>query len=233
MSNSNLFENANQGFGSPSIMTDPKVIGANIARLRENADLSQAQLAKAIGVKSQNTIAAIELGKTRKSKHLPDISRVLKVSMTDIDPAYVGEETLITSGFQSSEVEDLKVYASVECGDGAIVLSNEPIKMSGRPRSLHGVRGSYGVLVVGESMAPRVLAGHTVFINPHIPPRIGDLCLFYVEKDGEFRATLKEYLGQNDSSWLVKRYRPKERKFSLAKKDWPRCNVVVGVDFTR
>lgn len=68
-----------------------KVIGENVARLRQKAGLSQADLAKAIGVNSQNTIAAIELGRTKKSKHLADIASVLQVAMTDINPWFSGK----------------------------------------------------------------------------------------------------------------------------------------------
>lgn len=236
MSNSILFGTPNQAFGNAAPVNErSKIVGRNVARYRDKAGLSQAELAKAIGVRSQNTIAAIETGATEKSKHLHDIARVLRVKMTDLDPNYVEVEAFILPGTtqEGGGPQDFRHYAGVEAGDGAVVLSNEPYRVTQRPQSLAGVRDAYGVLVVGDSMSPVVRAGHTVFINPHKSPRTGDICLFFAESDGEFRATLKEYCGQNAAAWSVKRYQPKERKFTLPKKDWPKCHVVVGVDYSR
>lgn len=197
MSTNSLFSGDNQFVGSSFRMNErAKIIGKNVKRLRMAAHMSWAKLAKAIGVQSPNTIAAIESGDTQKSKHLHDIARALKVKMIDLDPEYEGDETVRLPVVQSSDDPDLKVYASVEAGQDTIVLSNEPVQMTRRPASLQGVRDAYGVIVHGESMDPAARPGDTVLINPHLPPRPGDLCLFFRDRDGEFRATLKEYRGQ-------------------------------------
>lgn len=238
MSNSILFGTANQHLGSRPPMNDlSKIIGQNVKRIREaiRPEMSQADLAKAIGVKSQNTIAAIETGRTQQSKHLPAIARVLKVRLADLDPSQEGEETLTTRDTMTSteQNEQLDVYASVEGGSGAIVWSNEPMVKIPRPRPLIGVRDAYGVLVVGESMTPLIRPGFTVWVNPHLPPRPSDICLFRHDADGDFRATLKEYCGQTADSWLVKRYQPQERRLKLKKSEWPICHVIVGTDYGR
>lgn len=231
MSNNSLFSGENQFVGSSFDVNErSKIIGKNVKRLRTAARWSWAKLAKEIGVQSPNTIAAIEEGKTRKSKHLHDIARALQVRMVDLDPEYKGAETVRIPAPVSSPDLDLKVYASVEAGDDTIVLSNEPVQMTRRPASLQGIISAYGVIVHGESMDPAARPGDTVLINPHLPPRPGDLCLFFSEKDGEFRATLKEYRGQTAETWLVKRYRPRERNYSLKKADLPKCHVVVTVN---
>lgn len=206
-----------------------KVIGRNVAKLRKAAKIGQAALAKEIGV-AQNTIAAIETGKTRRSKHISDIARFFKVREADIDPFIEQEETVIVPGSQLFGESDIPVYASVEAGDGTLVYSSpDPIRMIRRPAPLIGIRGGFGVLVAGDSMIKRAFPGDTVLINPHLPPRPDDLCLFYSDEDGEFRATLKEYRSQTADVWHVMRYKPKEKLYSLSKKDWPKCLVVVGV----
>src|SRR5688572_21824151 len=63
-----------------------RIIGANVKRLREASGDSQIDLAKKIGVSSANTVGAIELGITLKSRHLPDIARVYRVPLTDVNP---------------------------------------------------------------------------------------------------------------------------------------------------
>lgn len=231
MSNNTLFGIGNQFIGNSfNVNERSKIIGKNVERLRKAKGWSWAKLAKEIGARSPNTISAIEAGKTQKSKHLYDITRVFQVNMVDIDPEYEGGETVRIPAPQSSPDLDLKVYASVEAGDDTIVLSNEPVQMTRRPASLQGIISAYGVIVHGESMDPAARPGDTVLINPHLPPRLGDLCLFFSEKDGEFRATLKEYRGQTAETWLVKRYRPRERNYSLKKADLPKCHVVVTVN---
>lgn len=235
MSNSILFKNANQEIGTAFHMSD--TIGQNVKRFREaiRPEMSQADLAKAIGVKSQNTIAAIETGKTQKTKHLRAIAKALKVRVTDLDPSEEIEETVTTKDTMVSteQSEQLDVYASVEGGSGAIVWSNEPMLKIPRPRPLIGVRDAYGVLVVGESMTPLVRPGFTVWVNPHLPPRPDDICIFRHDVDGDFRATLKEYCGQTQDAWLVRRYQPKMRRFTLKKAEWPVCHVIVGTDYGR
>lgn len=233
MSNSILFGNANQQFGNALPMNgSPKIVGTNVARHRKAAGLSQAELARLIGVKSQNTIAAIETGKTRRSRELPRIASVLKVSMTDLDPTFQGEETVIIPR-EGGNGDLLDVFATAEGGAGALVLSSEPYKQVPMPIPLIGVRGGYGVLVVGDSMVPIIRPGYTVWVDPHKPARTDDVCLFIHDEAGEFRATIKQYCGQTPDNWLVKRYQPKERKFSLPKQEWPKCHVVVGADYGR
>lgn len=238
MSNSILFGTPNQRIGTGFHMNQlSKTIGHNVKRLREAMvpKMSQADLAKAIGVKSQNTIASIETGKTQLSKHLHAIARALKANIADIDPALEGEETVTTKELMTSteQSEQLDVYASVEGGSGAIVWSNEPMLKVPRPRPLIGVRDAYGVLVVGESMTPLIRPGFTVWVNPHLPPRSCDICLFRHDEQGEFRATLKEYCGQTETNWIVRRYQPKQRRFTLKKAEWPICHVIVGTDYGR
>lgn len=230
MSNNYLFGTGNQEIGNANPMRDAtKVIAQNVRRHREAAGMSQAELAKAIGVKSQNTIATLELG--GGTKHLSKIAKALKVRLVDLDPSAEQEETVIIP--QGSGGEQRDVYASVEAGAGALVVSNEPIQRTQGPRSLEGVRGGYGILVVGESMIPVIRPGYIVWLNPHLVPRVGEICVFTFEAHGEVRATIKEYCGQSPDSWMVKRYQPKERKFSLSKADWPKCSVVVAVDYGR
>lgn len=222
MSNNTLFGMNYQQFGSVPTMSK---LADNLKRIRSEQGLSQTQLAKLARV-AQNTIVAIEGG--GGTKHILRLARALKVKVADLDPDWQGEETLTVPGSTLIGETDLDLYASVEGGDGEIVVSNEPIGTVKRPAPLIGVKGGYGVLVRGESMSPVVRPGDTVLINPHVPPRLEDVCMFISEKHGEFRATLKEFRGQTATHWKVRRYKPQEMDFTLKKSDFPRCEVVVG-----
>lgn len=198
----------------------------NLRRIRAERRMSQKDVADLIGV-AQNAIAAIEGG--GGTKLTPRLARALKVRVADLDPDYDAEQPLIIAGSDGPSNEpDLPLYASVEAGEGAVVLSNEPIGRVPRPAQLASVRGAYAVIVRGESMVPVLRPGHTVMIDPHVPPQVDDVCLFISEKHGEFRATIKEYRGQTSTHWKVRRYKPEEGDFQIKKADYPRCEVVVG-----
>lgn len=199
----------------------------NLVRLRTERRLSQQELAVKVGVR-QNTIAAIEAGETKKTRYLPEIARALKVSIHDLDPSLGAEGSFIIDEPDLIGARDLDLYASVDAGEGAVVVSNEPVDKIGRPAPLANVRDAYGVIVAGESMVPAFRPGDMALVHPHMPPRIEDVCIFRVEKDGEFHATIKEYCGQTNDLWKVKRYQPEEKEFTLKKRDWPVCHVVIG-----
>jgi DNA-binding XRE family transcriptional regulator len=199
----------------------------NVARYRKERGLSQEQLARHIGVR-QNTIAAIESGATKKSKYLPDIARVLEVDLADLDAADGAHRTPTIPGADLVGARDLPLYATVEAGEGAVVMSSDPVDEIRRPAPLATVKGAYGVIVSGESMVPALRPGDIVLIHPHLPPKAEDICLFIAQRNGEFVATIKEYVGQTKDHWKVKRYKPEEKEFTLRKSEWQICHVSVG-----
>lgn len=224
MSTNDLFERSYQGFGSQPAMS----LADNVAKFRRRKKLSQAALAKAIGAR-QNTIAAIESGLTKRTKLLPELARELGVSLNDLDPNIGPNENNIVPSVGLVGENNLPVYASVEAGDGNVLVSSEPVQTVRRPDPLATVKDGYGVIVVGDSMVPLVRPGDTVLVHPHLPPKVEDICLFMSGiHDHDFKATLKEYVGQTKDLWKVRRYGPSPKDFTLRKQDWPRCQVVVG-----
>src|SRR5260370_15438019 len=81
MSTNSLFMRRYQDFSKIGGMT----LAENVIRYRKKAKLTQAQLARKIGAR-QNTIFAIESGKTVKTKFLPNIAEVLHCTIYDLDP---------------------------------------------------------------------------------------------------------------------------------------------------
>lgn len=222
MSTNTLFERQYQNIGN----ANPMSLKENLTRLRKARGLSQERLAKDAGVR-QNTVAAIESGKTKRTRYAPELARALKVKVTDLVPEPEETKDLIPAP-ELVGAPDLPVYGSVEAGEGGIVVTNDPVDSVRRPAPLQRVRDGYGVIVHGESMAPLIRPGDIVLVHPHLPPRREDWCIFRFDHDGEFRATIKEYCSQTDTVWKVKRYQPKEEEFTLKKKDWPECHVIVG-----
>lgn len=219
------------------------IIGKNVARFRAAKGMSPQDLADEVNVRLF-TIQSIENGRTRRSKFLPQIAKALGVELSQIDPSLgQDEETVvrettnlpysqspvgnITSPFVVERT--LPLHSSVEAGEGALVMSSEPVDRIDRPEILAHVRDAYAITVVGDSMEPALKPGCMVQVHPHAVPRPGDFCVFKSERDGEFRGTIKEYIGQTADHWKVKRYGPNPRAYMLSKREWPECDVVVGV----
>lgn len=127
---------------------------------------------------------------------------------------------------------DLPVFASTEAGDGAMVIYTEPVDFVPRPWYLKQVKDGYAVLVNGTSMEPVYDPGDMVIVNPKAPLVKGkDVIIVGGEEHGEFKASLKRYLGQNNAEWILKQFNPpdgQEKEFRRFKHEWPRALRVVG-----
>lgn len=127
---------------------------------------------------------------------------------------------------------DLPVFGSAQGGDGALIITDRPVDWVARPSVLLRVADGYGMIVTGDSMDPALKTGSTALINPHLPPRVGDLCLFRSHHDGTDHAKVKEFRGETETSWKVREYTP-PRDFSLKKSEWQdRPQRIVGSYFT-
>lgn len=205
------------------------LIGERVERARKRKGWSIARLARETGV-ALNTIQAIEEGRTAKSKHLPKIAQLLEVPLSELDTSLglnVASQTIPANELVGPR--DLPVYGTTEAGEGIMVMSSEPVDREDRPASLANVKGAYGAIVQGDSMSPIVRPRDVVVVNPHLPPRPGDLCVFRVQEHGEFRSMLKEIVSNTGEAWKVRRYQPERKEFSIKKKDWPECHVVVTI----
>ena len=60
-----------------------------------------------------------------------------------------------------------------------MIVANEPYTHIARPSKLQGIAGSYGVLIIGHSMAKEYNEGDVAFVNPHLHPGKGDPCTFF------------------------------------------------------
>ena len=80
-------------------------------------------------------------------------------------------------------------------------------------------------------MIPEFEPGDLAIVNPHLPPIAGVTCIFYEEKGGEARATIKRLRRQTQDAWLVRQWNPpdgKKEDFALRRADWPICRRTVG-----
>jgi phage repressor protein C with HTH and peptisase S24 domain len=138
-----------------------------------------------------------------------------------------------TPGTQLFGDRDLPVFGSAEGGDGAILLTNEAVDWVLRPDALLRVKDGYGIIVTGDSMSPEHKSGSTALVNPHLPARAGDTCIFRSHADdGAVKICIKEFVRQTADAWHVKQHNP-PKSLTLKKAEWQVCHVTVGNYFRR
>lgn len=208
--------------------------GEKIRIRREEKSLSQADLGRKVGV-SQAAIMKIESGETKQSKYMPRIAMVLDLDPADLDPALralpASADAVIPKRQLIGEERDFPVYSAVQGGPGEILRSPDPVDWHPRPQQVAHVKDAYGLYVVGDSMVPEWKPGEVVIVNPHLPLIGGESYIFYAEKDGEARATIKELRRANAELWFVSQHNPPkgaEKDFTLPRREWRWAHRVVG-----
>lgn len=214
--------------------------GDTIARRRKELGLSQEELAERAGV-SQSTIDRVERDDfKRMPSGLPAIAAVLDIDLPEfsIHKAAVQklreslEHPLLASriipGAQLVGDRDFPIYAAAQGGNGHLIVTFDAIEYVKRPSILDGVRGAYGILVVGDSMEPAYEQGDMALVHPGLPPtRNVDVVLYDHPPDGEAEAIIKRLVSWTDKEWTLKQWNPAKewREFRV---DWPTCHRVVG-----
>lgn len=128
---------------------------------------------------------------------------------------------------------DLPVFGTAQGGRGALIVTNDAVDRVVRPDSLLRVKDGYGMIVTGDSMAPEHKSGSIALVNPHLPPRAGESCVFRRhDDDGTVYACIKELRRWTETSWHVRQHNPK-RDFTLKRSEWQVCHVTVGNYFRR
>ncbi|MBS4016782.1 MAG: helix-turn-helix transcriptional regulator [Dechloromonas sp.] len=123
---------------------------------------------------------------------------------------------------------DLPVYAAVEGGPGAMVVSTDPIDMVPRPWFFERIRDAFVVVVVGDSMEPAYEPGDMALVNPKLTPiRNKDAIFIAGEPEGDFRASIKRLIRSTDQEYVVRQFNP-PKEITLPKKEWTTAYRVVG-----
>lgn len=124
---------------------------------------------------------------------------------------------------------DLPVFGTASGGQGgALVMTGDAVDYVVRPAPLLRVKDGYGMIVTGDSMSPQHENGSTALVNPHLPPRNGDTCVFRNHRDdGTVLALIKKLRRSTDDTWYVSQFTP-TKEFQLKRSEWQICHVTVG-----
>ena len=200
----------------------------NLRRLRDARGWSQDQLGQLAGC-SQQVIADIESGRTRRPRGLLQIASALGVPVAELDPSV--EREVAQPGPMAALLtgrRDLPIYSSAEGGGGAMIISWDPVEWVVRPSPLANIKGGYGIYVVGDSMVPAFEPGDIALVNPHIPPSPHrDAVFFKSGVDAATEALIKRLIRTSPKEWRVKQWNP-GREFALSRAEWGQCHLVIG-----
>jgi phage repressor protein C with HTH and peptisase S24 domain len=184
-------------------------IGGRCAAKREEMGLSQAGLARRIGVKPQS-IQQLEAGQVEHPHYLLELARALGER-----PEWLlygeaaGPPGGRTPGPRPPGARDLPVLGSAVGGDDVIGDLNGPAnEFVARPPVLAAVDNAFALYVTGESMEPRYFAGEIIYVNPNRPVTPG--CFVVVEL-ADHRGFVKRLVRRTAKAVVVEQYNPPKR----------------------
>ncbi len=128
-------------------------------------------------------------------------------------------------------VADIPVWASAAAGDGegAMILTAEPIDYIRRSERMVNVRDPWAFHVVGDSMLERLAPGDQVVINPAMPLLPMTDCVFvHQAEDGNLYALVKRLLRANADAWRVRQLNP-ARDFDLSRRKWTKAYRIAEI----
>ncbi len=215
-------------------------LGEAIRAGRKARGLTQAELGEQFGI-SKSAVNMWESG-----KNVPDLRKLGKlIQILGLDPAVAsGLAEAMAANPEGGEIvgrshlmqmppgmgrPDLPVWASAQAGDdGAIVLTPDPIDYIRRSDRMTGVRDAYAFYVIGASMSPAIEHGDQVVVNPHLPARPGNDCVFIQQGPEGMLALVKRLLRPGAEQWKVRQFNP-SREFELSRKKWGKAHVITEI----
>jgi phage repressor protein C with HTH and peptisase S24 domain len=210
---------------------DARIAGQKIKAAREAKKWSQADLGREVGI-SQPAIKKIEDGDTQQSRYLAQVALKVGLDPAELDPDLRGVKPNGGNALSERELfadrqSDFPIHAAAEGGPGEIIVGSDPVDWHPRPQRLANVRDAYGLYIIGESMAPEYRPGDIALVNPTLPQVGGEVYIFYAEREGEARATIKHLRRATGDKWLVSQHN-KQKDFELSRKEWQWAHRVIG-----
>ncbi|MBS0540983.1 MAG: LexA family transcriptional regulator [Proteobacteria bacterium] len=188
---------------------------------------SQVGLARALGKDPAAVNRMLKGERQIKVNEVPAILGYLKAAPPD--PESPLGQAIQPLPVLAGDRADVPVWASAEAGsgDGAMVLTSEPIDYIRRSERMQGVRNPFAFYVIGTSMSPAIEHGDQVVVNPTLPVRAGGDCVFVQDDgNGNMTALVKRLLKSTADHWRVRQFNP-PKDFDLPKKKWAKALAIT------
>lgn len=129
----------------------------------------------------------------------------------------------------ASGAKDFPIFAVARGGSEGMIVTYDPIEYKERPAPLAGVKGAFGVYMIGESMEPAYQTGDMLLIHPTKPPRINDDILIITgDENGGELALVKRLVKQTATNLVVRQFNP-PKDFDIPISDGTRVMLITGV----
>ncbi len=175
-----------------------------VQKLRTDAGLTAASLARQLGV-AGHTFRRWDRGETNPPAEIAQrIADRFKVTRDYVDG--IGSDVPQSVSPQGVTIP---VHGKAEGGDGVVNFGQDPIDhldIAG----LSSADGVYAIMMHGESMEPRFLAGELLIVNPDRPPRRGDYVVVQYERGGDTLAIAKQYIRRTGDTLTLHQHNPNE-----------------------
>lgn len=213
-------------------------IGERLRASRRAKGLTQREAAEQLGV-SQAMIDKLERDLTVRSRHLVPYATMLGLPSSDIETYLNGEklQAQVKTTAPSHPVSaspatnaDIPLYATTESAPGRLDVGDEPYGTL-RPGFVDLARGTYGLLIGGDAMAPVLSARDVAIVQPHLPPRTGSRVAIFNHLSAGRAAVLGEFVGHTADAWRVRLSATSKAESELPKSEWRVCHCIAAVIF--
>lgn len=170
-------------------------IGKNIRKIRERLNMTQLELAEALGYKSKTTITKIESDKNELNQSkIIAFAEALNVNPSDLleldddedsvfKPIRVPVFGTIPAGVPVEDIEEIDSYEELD------------------PRKFNPSHDYFALKVKGDSMYPRLIDGDIVILKQQPTCESGSIAAVYVNG---YDTTLKQVIFNNDGTITLK-----------------------------
>lgn len=207
--------------------------GQKLKAAMKAADVKNVDITRVLGVTASSVSQWISGAVTPRDDKVAKLAELLKVKPEDLLGRPIRKVfapmplNAIAVGAQSTR--DLPVYAAVEGGGGAMIISQSAIEYTYRSETSRGPE-CFAVHVIGDSMEPAFFQGEQVVVDPRRVPAAGDDCIFVNDREPEWHAVVKRLLRATPDKWRVRQYNP-AKDFELPRTEWTRALKIIEKRF--
>ena len=212
----------------PCMILAMTTLSERIRQAREALGMSQAELAKKVGIKQQS-IGDLESGKTRGSKHLLAISRSLGQTpewpetgagdMVSNIPTPNAGELFLAPSLSGMPLDVPELGTAVGGANGDFSLNGQVVDYKPRPPGIAKNRSVFCLRIRGDSMVPKYEEGDLIYVTPNRPTKAGDDVLIEMKPTtgGEpGNAYIKRLVSKTPTKLVLKQFNPANARIELA-----------------
>lgn len=195
----------------------------NLYAVRTAARKSQQDVADALKI-SQSEYSRMEKGRRTIDSYLSQLAEIFNVDEKDITASTGMRPAPLEHGYLTQR---LPVYGNPH-KSGGLTWTERPIDMVVKPTSMSSNENAYAVYMPSDSMAPRINAGETLFVDTHMPKVKGRVVVVGFH-NSNVRQVL-EYRDATEEKLIFFQYNP-AKTIEFSHDEVETTHVIRGISF--